>query len=154
MSTHTEFLLSLNPELLHRENATGRTPLEMSRDIYIASCVENITPLTKGNRFNQHYYPGQVDYNSIVLQPLSNFVVKAEQPEESKKRTWEICCQVDEKLRSEGGERKRRLVSLFEANEVAKRFTSMKSRYGGHQIVVNGGLVDGEGKPDVFREWM
>ncbi|KAE8441442.1 hypothetical protein EG329_004968 [Mollisiaceae sp. DMI_Dod_QoI] len=154
MSTHTEFLLSLNPELLHRENATGRTPLEMSRDIYIASCVENITPLTKGNRFNQHYYPGQVDYNSIVLQPLSNFVVKAEQPEESKKRTWEICCQVDEKLRSEGGERKRRLVSLFEANEVAKRVTSMKSRYGGHQIVVNGGLVDGEGKPDVFREWM
>lgn len=61
---------------------------------------------------------------------------------------------MDEKLKSEGVDRKRRLVSLFEANEVAKRVTAMRSRYGGHQMVVNGGLVDGEGKPDVFSEWM
>lgn len=50
--------------------------------------------------------------------------------------------------------RKRRLVSLFEANEVAKRVANLKSGYGGRQIVVNGGLVDGEGKPDVVSEWM
>lgn len=60
---------------------------------------------------------------------------------------------MDETLKREGVERKRRLVSLFEANEVAKRITGVK-RYGGYQAVVNGGLVDNLGKPDIFSEWM
>jgi len=154
LSTQTSFLLSLNPDLLYRENATGRTPLEMSRDIYIASCVENAPSLTPGHSYRHTYYTGYVDHNSVLHRPSSDFVAKKEMPEESKKRTWEICCEMDEKMRAEGGERKRRLVSLFEANEVAKRVTTMKSRYGGHQMVLNGGLVDGEGKPDVFNEWM
>ncbi|KAF4634032.1 hypothetical protein G7Y89_g4076 [Cudoniella acicularis] len=41
MSSITSFLLSLNSTLLYRENATGRTPLEMSRDLYLNSLVEN-----------------------------------------------------------------------------------------------------------------
>lgn len=60
---------------------------------------------------------------------------------------------MDEELKNEGVERKRRLVSLFEANEVAKRVTGAK-RYGGYQAVVNGGLVDNLGSPDIFSEWM
>jgi hypothetical protein len=151
LSTQTELLLSLNRTLLYRENATGRTPLEMSRDIYIASTVENAPSIEGG--YHRHYYPGQVDYNSILQQPLSNFVPKKEEPEESKKRTWEICDRTDRELRAEGGERKRRLVSLFEANEVAKRVTGTK-RWGGYQAVVNGGVVDNLGSPDVFSEWM
>lgn len=118
----------------------------MSRDIYIASSVDN-------GAYLHHYDPGQYDYNPIVNQPLSNFVAKKKEPEESKKRTWEICNEMDEKLKGEGAERKRRLVSLFEANEVAKRVTGMK-RYGGYQAVVNGGIVDNQGTPDVFSEWM
>lgn len=123
----------------------------MARDLYIASSVENAPGVGHQNTF--HYYAGQHDYNSIVNQPLSNFVPKKAEPEESKKRTWEICNEMDQKLRSEGGERKRRLVSLFEANEVSKRVTGMK-RYGGYQVVVNGGLVDTQPTPDVFSEWM
>ena len=145
-------MLSLNQSLLYRENATGRTPLEMARDLYIASSVENAPGVGYQNTF--HYYAGQHDYNSIVNQPLSNFVPKKAEPEESKKRTWEICNEVDQKLRSEGGERKRRLVSLFEANEVAKRVASLKARNGGRQVVVNGGLIGEEGKPDVVSEWL
>lgn len=154
MSQLTSFLLSLNPSLLYRENATGRTPLEMSRDIYIASQVENPFPLSSNN--GMHYYPGQTDYNALINKSLSFFVVKEAEPEESKKRTWEICASVDRDV-TEGGDenmRKRRLVSLFEANEVAKRVTNMKHGYGGGQIVVNGGLIDGEGKADVVSEWM
>jgi len=47
-------------------------------------------------------------------------------------------------------------VSLFEANEVAKRVTGMKrgSGRGGRQLVVNGGLIDGEIKPDIVTKWM
>ena len=53
----------------------------------------------------------------------------------------------------EGGERKRRLVSLFEANEVARRVAGLKRGSGGGQMVINGGLVE-EGKPDVVSEWI
>ena len=76
-------------------------------------------------------------------------------PEESKKRTYEICLEVDEKLVEEGYEgeskRKRRLVSLFEANEVAKRLAGNKR---GRQWVANGHIVDQEGRPDIVSEWM
>ncbi len=44
-------------------------------------------------------------------------------------------------------------MSLFEANEVAKRVAGIKSGYAGRQIVVNGGLVDGESKTDIISEW-
>ncbi|KAG4440717.1 hypothetical protein IFR05_003811 [Cadophora sp. M221] len=155
MSQMTSFFLSLNPSLLYRENATGRTPLEMSRDIYIASQVEN--PLPVCTNANMHYSHGQTDYNSIINKSPSFFAVKEPEPEESKKRTWEICAVVDAEISEAGdkeGIRKRRLVSLFEANEVAKRVANLKRGYGGGQIVVNGGLIDGEGKTDVVSEWM
>jgi len=150
MSTITSYLLTLNPTLLYRENATGRTPLEMSRDIYIASCASNPPSISTNNNT---YYPGQNDYNSLVNRATSTFVEKEDDaPEESKKRTWEICAQADEG--ASGEMRKRRLVSLFEANEVAKRVVGRNSRYGGRQRVVNGGVVDSVGVPDVVSEWM
>jgi hypothetical protein len=154
LSSITSFLLSLNPSLLYRENATGRTPLEMSREIYIASCVGEPPKISSG--YGQ-YYPGRHDYSSIINQAASTFVVpKAPKPEETKKRTWEICASVDKEMLEEGGEgkRKRRLVSLFEANEVAKRVTGMKRNRGGRQLVINGGLIDGELKPDIVTKWM
>jgi hypothetical protein len=78
--------------------------------------------------------------------------VKKEE-EESKKRTWEVCQSKDEELVEGGGEgRKRRLVSLFEANEVARRVAGLKRGSGGGQMVVNGGLVE-DGKPDIVSEW-
>ncbi|KAH7417628.1 hypothetical protein BKA64DRAFT_702397 [Cadophora sp. MPI-SDFR-AT-0126] len=170
MSSLTSFLLSLNPSLLYRENATGRTPLEMALDIFIASQVENPLPISSTN-YNTYYYHGQTDYNSIINQSPSSFVAKGKvaEPEDSKKRTWEICQSVDREIAEKGegenggdgnGMRKRRLVSLFEANEVAKRVASLKRErarygygYGGGQVVVNGGLIDGEGKTDVVSEW-
>jgi hypothetical protein len=150
LSSITSFLLSLNPSLLYRENATGRTPLDMSREIYIASCVEDPPKISSG--YGQ-YYPGRHDYGSILNRPASTFLPPPK-TEESKKRTWEICASVDEEMGED--KRKRRLVSLFEANEVAKRVTGMKrgSARGGRQLVVNGGLIDGEIKPDIVTKWM
>jgi hypothetical protein len=117
LSTITSFLLSLNPSLLYCENSTGRTPLEMSRDMWIASCAEN-PPSISANK--NVYYPGQYNYNSLIHKAASGFVEKKEdEPEESKKRTWEICAKAHEE--ADDDMRKRRLVSLFEANEVAKR---------------------------------
>jgi hypothetical protein len=149
-------LLSLRPHLLHRENATGRTPLEMSRDTFISSCVTNPPSLNDGP--GRHTYrPGQNDPNSVIHRPASSFVQSQESSEEERrKRVWELCAAADEKL--EAPQKKRRLVSLFEANEVAKRVGGIGRGWaGGNQAVVNGALVDSgeaEGKKDVVSEWI
>ena len=154
LSSITAFLLSLNPALLHRENATGRTPLEMARDLYLTSTVQDPPNVFSSYRYN----PNHDDYTSLVHQPAVSFVPVKSQPEESKKRTYEVCLEIDESLVEEGYEgtakRKRRLVSLFEANEVAKRLAGNKSSGAGRQWVANGYAVDQQGKSDVVSEWM
>jgi hypothetical protein len=152
LSSITSFLLSLNPALLHRENATGRTPLEMARDLYLTSTVQDPPNVFS----NCSYNPNRDDYDSLVRQPASFFIPSKPRPVESKKRTYEICMEVDQNLIEEGYEgeakRKRRLVSLFEANEVAKRLAENKR--GGRQWVANGYIVDQDGRSDVVSEWM
>lgn len=69
-------------------------------------------------------------------------------PEESKKRTWEICVERDELL----GERKRRLVSLFEANEVARRVAGLKRGGGGGSTLFTAGVAQAS-KMDIASEW-
>jgi hypothetical protein len=125
----------------------------MARDIYTASLVEDPPTISSFYNYQNDYHPHQYDSQSLVNRPAASFVVK-NVVEESKKRTWEICMEVDGQMEREGKERKRRLVSLFEANEVAKRVAGVGRAVGGRQVVVNGGLVDGEGKPDVVSEWV
>ena len=115
--------------------------------MWSASCAED-PPSISGNT----YYRGQPTYDSLIHKPASDFVKKEnDAPEESKKRTWEICAKADEEASDDI--RKRRLVSLFEANEVAKRVAGSKSRYGGRQTVINGELVDMEGSWDIVSSW-
>lgn len=90
------------------------------------------------------------EYSSIANKDPRQFV-KNDTYKESQKRTWEICNAVNEEMIKDGKERTRRLVSLFEANEVAKRIAGFKKRGG---VVINGGLVDGDMKPDVVSEWV
>ena len=123
----------------------------MARDVYLTSTVQD-----PPNVFSQHSYnPNHEDYNSIIRQSPSSFLPAKPGPEESKKRTYEICLENDQKLIDEGYEgetkRKRRLVSLFEANEVAKRLADTYRH--GRQWVANGYIVDG-GRKDVISEWM
>lgn len=125
----------------------------MSRDIYTASLVADLPSITNGDRFVNYYVSMYPEYNSIVTQPASNFAIKEKGEEESKKRTWEICAKADVEMEDEGKERRRRLVSLYEANEVARRVAGSNRGVGGHQMVVNGGLIE-DGKPDIVSEWM
>lgn len=162
LTSITSYLLSFNPALLHRENATGRTPFEMSRDIYLSSLVSD--PPNMESSF--YYYPNNVDWHFITHQQAANFAppkpkdeeIEEEIGEQNKKRTYDVCVQVDEELmqtEKEGEQkRKRRLVSLFEANEVAKRLAGTKRGYrGGRHGVFNGYLVE-DVKTDVVSEWM
>ncbi|EPE25948.1 Ankyrin repeat-containing protein [Glarea lozoyensis ATCC 20868] len=134
--------ISLNPSLLYRENATGRTPLEMSRDMYISSCVSEPIQIT------DNYYA-----QSVIHRAPESFLPRNEAGAMNNvKRTYEICVEADQEMEGEGRERKRRLVSLMEANEVAERVTGYSSRYAGRQVVVNGGAIDDEAHFDILRE--
>jgi hypothetical protein len=118
----------------------------MSRDIYIASQVNN-APDINNSGYRRHYHAGQHDYNAVVNRAPETFIVK-KGPEESKKRTWEICVDRDESL----GERKRRLVSLFEANEVARRVAGLKRGGGVGSIIFSSGVAQAS-KVDIASEW-
>lgn len=123
----------------------------MARDKHISSQVENPFSVNGGGSYYDQYRPGQDDWNGIANRSPSEFV-KKDASEETAKRTWEICKSVDEALEKEGKERKRRLVSLFEANEVARRVAGKKGER--RSAVVNGGLVDGEIKQDWVSQWI
>jgi len=123
----------------------------MARDMHISSQVEEPFSLNGQSSYYNQYQPGRNEWNSIATRSPSEFA-KKDTPEETAKRTWEICKSVDATLQKEGKERKRRLVSLFEANEVARRVAGKKGERRG--VVVNGGLVDGDIKPDLVDQWI
>jgi hypothetical protein len=109
-----KLMLARRPDLLYRENSTGRTPAEMAEDAYIAERVKDV-PAAESistslrNRDAQTF---ATDYETD----------KKEEGTE-RQRIWAL-------VRTILAEKpaKRRLVSLFEANEVAKRLAARKTR--------------------------
>ncbi|PQE10383.1 ankyrin repeat protein [Rutstroemia sp. NJR-2017a WRK4] len=126
----TPFLISRNPSLIHRESATGRTPLEMSHDKYIATFLDS--PPTVTNRFE--YQPSNMASFTLSSQWGSTAHEQAAQRQKTR-GVWEECLRVQGELKRKrddgedaGGDKKtegkRRLVTLFEANEVARRLAN------------------------------
>lgn len=104
----SKILLEQNPRLLYRENTVGRTPGEIAYDIFTNSKVEGLDPV-------------EIDANKYFVKSLveksPELFVSDTPPSKSRKdATWHV---VQEHL--EKSEGKRRLVSLNEANDVAKR---------------------------------
>ncbi|KAI3331654.1 ankyrin repeat protein [Xylariaceae sp. AK1471] len=105
---HTKALLEQNPKLLYRENTVGRTPGEIAYDIFINSKVEGVDPI-------------EIDASKTIAKTLidrspKSFVSGVQPRKPRKDVTWET---VQEYLAKTEG--KRRLVSLNEANDVARR---------------------------------
>lgn len=105
-------LLDFNPMLLYRENATGRTPAEVAYDEYMADKVRAEPDLIRRWRGN-NYGVSHADRNpeSFVKSESGLAATGA----------WGICKEVVEKHAG-----KRRLVSLNEANEVARRLAETR----------------------------
>jgi hypothetical protein len=134
---------------LYRESATGTTPLELSQDIYTASQATDPPGIVENEYAHysgQHYLTTSITYKSSTLFIKDKDVL----PEESKKRTWEICAGADLAMRKEKREVKRRIVSLLEANEVAKRLSPSK-RDCSHWAV---DPIDAQGKADHLLQWI
>ncbi|KAI1209484.1 ankyrin repeat protein [Annulohypoxylon truncatum] len=112
LPAHIRVLLARNTNLLYHENAVGRTPSEVAYDIFISAKVEELEPVA----VDVHY-----GNENIKIALKKKCASKDKEPKDSigkcrKERTWRI---IEEQLGKVEG--KRRLVSLNEANDVAKR---------------------------------
>lgn len=119
-------MLEHRPDLLHRENSTGRTPLEMAEDAYLSQEVFDLPPpiYKSANGFylgGRRRTPRQRDDATPILSlPPDRFVKQVESNQRGVLAVWKLCQSFVEKTRGQ----KRRLVPLVEAFEVAKRLAS------------------------------
>lgn len=115
-----DLMLSRRPDLLHRESATGTTPLEMAADVWI-NVTASSPPIIPGKKpsWKDMYRP---EYKSVLLINPEYFIpgqnTKYDRVDNYMPRLVHNVC-LDYLQRDATA--KRRLVSLFEANEVARR---------------------------------
>ncbi|KAJ5946879.1 hypothetical protein N7454_003718 [Penicillium verhagenii] len=106
-----EAMLDRRPDLLYRESASGCTPLELAVDSWINAKTRTAP------RLSSNTHEKIPEWESVVSRPPRYFV------EGHDLRTrWEMMYQICQD-RAQQRPAKRRLVTLFEANEVAKRLT-------------------------------
>ncbi|KAI1269144.1 ankyrin repeat protein [Xylariaceae sp. FL1019] len=107
---HAEVLLEWRPKVLYRENTVGRTPGEIAYDAYINSKLQ-FTGDVEIRDSNTSYA------QDILGREPESFDESSVEPRKPREEaTWEL---VQEYLAKVPGER--RLVSLNEANDVARR---------------------------------
>ncbi|KAI1107653.1 ankyrin [Jackrogersella minutella] len=112
LAGHARVLVAQNASQVLRENAVGRTPGEIAYDLFINSKVDGAPPVEiDGNTQPLHVLEKKV---SLTRGDGAEDLDAA--GEHRKQRTWQV---VEECLANVDG--KRRLVSLNEANDVAKR---------------------------------
>ncbi|KAM7187495.1 Ankyrin repeat-containing domain protein [Naviculisporaceae sp. PSN 640] len=115
-----------NPGLLHRENAVGRTPAEVARDRVTADKFKPPSPSLPAlpGRGPMQISAGQLvdrpcqDF-PLPVKPKSSSLSKSQSAKLATEEVWDVC--MEYMSRQEASTIKRRLVSLNEANDVAKR---------------------------------
>ncbi|KAJ5713430.1 uncharacterized protein N7483_010611 [Penicillium malachiteum] len=121
LSGPLELMLDRRPDLLHRENATGSTPLELAVDAWISS----VTRHPPSRAFDISTTRTMERWKNIVDRPGWFYAGNPDLGTD-----LEIMVRICQ-ARSEKQVGNRRLVTLFEANEVAKRLTRMANGFGG-----------------------
>lgn len=132
-------VLELNPQLLYRENAVGQTPAELAHSMYVQACMT--CPPRSGHRYGDTSIAGE-----LIRRTPEVFAVQAqirtkrseagsEQVSRGGPNERLLRAQQKYNLANEFAARfpgKRRLVSLHEANDVARRIgeTYQGQRYG------------------------
>lgn len=145
--------LERRPDLLHRENAVGATPAELAENKWIAK-MTNGPPEgpSRWNDDNWRYYNPSKDLSSVrvVHKAPNHFVEK--QPHRAnwvERDIYNLCNpKVEEEKRT-----KRKLVSLFDANEVAKRLALGGAHGRRCRRRYNNG-DDGEDERDEVAQWL
>ncbi|KAK4541342.1 hypothetical protein LTR36_008100 [Oleoguttula mirabilis] len=129
----TKVILDHDPTLLNRENATGRTPFEVAEDAAVAALCSGPPPLPGAysaafemRRARRNGLP-QSWAKDVVDRPSDDFVVEpGRDGRDHREKVWDLLQDTKQKLGREG-KAKRRLVTLHEANEVARRLAATES---------------------------
>ncbi|KAL8970120.1 MAG: hypothetical protein Q9197_003977 [Variospora fuerteventurae] len=147
-TSHTavvKLILEHDSALLFRENAMGQTPLELAHSLYVRCCAKG-NPDIFTNR-----------YKALENREPEYFTKAAEEADDDGDdwsdvvtRTWDVCKEVAEKAA-----RGRKLVSVNEAREVAKRLADKQQR----ESADKKGMDDGETlkrevKEDEVDKWL
>ncbi|KAJ5159781.1 uncharacterized protein N7482_006785 [Penicillium canariense] len=104
-----EPILDFRPDLLHRENATGSTPLEMAIDTWVNETTRTVPRVPiQPQRQNFQWQ------NAVNRAP--EFFMKGWDSRSTAQLMIDVC-----QKRAQQSPQKRKLVSLLEANEVPKR---------------------------------
>lgn len=109
-----EIMLAHNPALLSRENAMGQTPLELAESLYVRDCAKG-NPDIRACRYRPledrecEEFSGQNKRQGSGIQDCK-------QPEEAIRAKLKVCREWTSKA-----PRARKLVSVSEAREVARR---------------------------------
>ena len=126
-----EFLVKYRPAMLYWENATGMTPIDVAETQYLRGVIESPPKLTT----NTHY--------KIESEPESHFATRHKEKNGGQKRIEEILDVSEEDLKdkcaawrmdrllkklAEKYPGSRRLVSVIEANEVARRLAGEQQK--------------------------
>ena len=105
----SQVLVDFHPKLLYRENAVGRTPAELAYHMFLAQIfVEPNNRGTYGKCRNPEGLLSTVRAEAVPAPPKKH--------QKNPDKVWELC-----RAKLEENPDKRRLVSLYEANDVAKR---------------------------------
>lgn len=136
----TESVIRYNPSLLYKENAMGMTPLDIVENVYLRKQMD---------------HPPTIDYfarhNSIVQRSPATFLpdYKDEFAEDDKSETTR---KIVHEAVTAFGAGKRQLVSLLDANEVAKRLAKQQREKVEREDGQDG--QDGQENEDEVDEWM
>ena len=126
-----EFLVKYRPAMLYWENATGSTPIDVAETQYLRSLIESPPKLSTNN------------YHKLEAEPESHFATKSKGKDDGQKRIQEILDVSEEDLKAKSAAWRmdrllkklaekypgsRRLVSVIEANEVARRLAGEQQK--------------------------
>lgn len=127
----TTVILEHDATLLNRENATGRTPYEMAEDSAIARLSSSPPPMPNDGYSYTHDRAIRLglrdDWRSDLLNRSEKSFVESDFAEpDSRSKIWKLLQKTKTRLEEEE-KWKRKLVTLNEANEVARRLATRNS---------------------------
>lgn len=120
-----KLLLERRPDLLHLENATGSTPKELAETAWVRDVTSDPPRLNVNNFNNNNNNHGQ--FGCVVCRSPETFIGGNSEAKEKKlpsQGVYEVCR--DWACNEQTG-KKRKLVTLFDANEVAKRLATQNT---------------------------
>lgn len=147
-TSHTamvKLILEHDPALLFRENAMGQTPLELAHSLYVRRCAKG-----NPNVFADRYKALEKREPEYFTKATGEEDDDGDDWSDVVTRTWDVCKEMAEKAA-----RGRKLVSVNEAREVAKRLADKQQRESADKKGMDDGeTLKGEVKEDEVDKWL